>query len=181
MPRRFWAFAAILLFTGLLPRLSAQRDGNGNLTPGEVQQIRDSDAYPNQRIKLFLKFIDERVNTLEELTSNSGEANRMTRIAGKLEEFTSLCDELQDNMDTYDSNHADIRKSLKLVVDDSAKWPAILHALPNGSNYNYAVDTAVDSATAAQQDSKQLLDEQGIYFKAHPKMRHHNGSGPSPD
>lgn len=179
MSRRISMLLCALLLAGFLPRLMAQDEGGGNLTPDEVQQIRDSDALPNQRIKLFLKFIDERVDTLRQLAADPGASQRMTRISDKLQEFTSLSDELQDNMDTYDSDHADIRKSLKEVVDDSAKWPAVLRALPKGSNYDYAVDTAVDSASSAEKESKQLLAEQDIFFKIHRKMRHHNGSGPS--
>lgn len=177
MPRRFSVCLAVLLIAGLLPRLAAQ-DQKGNLTPDEIQQIRDSDVRPNDRIKLFLKFIDQRTDTLKQLAANPDASHRISRIRGKLQEFTSLCDELQDNIDTYDSAHADIRKSLKEVVEDSAKWPALLHSLPKGSNYDYSVDTAVDSANSAQQDSRQLLAEQDIFFKIHKKMRHHNGSGP---
>lgn len=178
MPRRIAWFLIPLLMAGFVPRLCAQ-DQQGALSPDEVQQIRDSNIYPNVRIKLFLKFVQARVDTLKQLSSNADVAHRMSRISDTLQEFTSLCDEMQDNMDTYDSNHADIRKSLKEVVKASADWPAVLHALPQGSNSDYAVDTAVDSAQSAYQDAKQLATEQEIFFKAHPKLRHHNGSGPS--
>ncbi len=179
MPRRTTCFLALiaLLFSGMIPRLWAQ-DQQDALSPDEVQQIRDSNIHPDARIKLFLKFVQERIDALKELTANADVSHRMAQISDQLQEFTSLCDEMQDNMDTYDSNHADIRKSLKDVLKASAEWPVVLHALPNGSNSNYAVDTAVDSAQSAYQDAQQLSTEQEIYFKAHPKLRHKNGSGP---
>jgi prophage DNA circulation protein len=177
MPRRIAFFLIPLLLAGFVPHLWAQ-DQRDVLTPDEVQQIRDSNVYPNVRIKLFLKFVQERVDALKQLTADASADHRMTQITNKLQEFTSLCDEMQDNMDTYDSNHADIRKSLKAVVEASAKWPAVLRALPKEENSDFAVDTAVDSAKAAYQDAQQLATEQEIFFKAHPKMRHKNGSGP---
>jgi len=177
MPRRIAWFLIPLLLAGFVPRLRAQ-DQNDPLSPDEVQQIRDNDSHPDVRIKLFLKFVQERIDTLKELTADPDANHRMTQISDKLQEFTSLCDEMQDNMDTYDANHADIRKSLKEVMKASAEWPAVLHALPSGSNSDYAVDTAVDSAQSAYQDAQQLSTEQDIFFKAHPKLRHKNGSGP---
>lgn len=178
MRRRFACFLIPLLMAGLVPRLWAQ-DQNDTLTPDEVQQIRDNNIHPDVRIRLFLKFVQARIDALKQLTADPDASHRMAQISEKLQEFTSLCDEMQDNIDTYDSNHADIRKSLKDVVKASADWPAALHALPKGSNYNYAVDTAVDSAQSVNQDAKQLAAEQDIFFTAHPKMRHKNGTGPN--
>jgi hypothetical protein len=177
MARRIVFFLIPLLLAGLVPRLWAQ-DQQGALSPDEVQQIRDSNIYPNVRIKLFLKFVQERIDALKQLTDDTNADHRMSQISDKLQEFTNLCDEMQDNMDTYDSNHADIRKSLKAVVEASAKWPDVLHALPKEANSDYAVDTALDSAQSASQDAKQLATEQEIFFKIHPKLRHKNGTGP---
>jgi hypothetical protein len=177
MPRRIACFLIPLLLAGFVPRLWAQ-DQNDPLSPDEVQQIRDSNIHPDVRIKLFLKFVQERIDSLKQLTADPDVSHRMTQIGDKLQEFTSLCDEMQDNMDTYDANHADIRKSLKAVMEASAKWPDVLHALPAGSNSDFAVDTAVDSAQSAYQDAKQLATEEEIFFRAHPKLRHRNGSGP---
>jgi hypothetical protein len=177
MPRRMACILIPLLLAGFVPRLGAQDQQNA-LSPDEVQQIRDSNIHPNVRIRLFLKFVQERIDTLKQLTADADASQRMTQIRDKLQEFTNLCDEMQDNMDTYDADHADIRKSLKVVMKASAQWPAVLRALPKGSNYDYAVDTAVDSARSAYQDAQQLSAEQDIFFRAHPKLRHKNGSGP---
>lgn len=171
------SLVALLLLAGFVPRLRAQ-DQQDVLSPDEVQQIRDSNIYPNVRIKLFLKFVQERVDALKELAADAGADHRMSQISGKLQEFTSLCDEMQDNMDNYDSNHADIRKALKEVEEASAKWPDVLHALPKEANSDYGVETALDSAQSAHEEAQKLATEQDIFFKAHPKLRHKNGSGP---
>lgn len=180
MPRRIaYSLIALLLVAGLVPRLWAQdQDQNDPLSPDEVQQIRDSNIHPDVRVKLFLKFTQERIDALKQLTADTSADQRMTKISEKLQEFTTLCNEMQDNIDTYDSNHADIRKSLKEVAEASAKWPEVLHALPKEANSDFDVDTALDSAQSANQDATQLATEQEIFFKAHPKLRHKNGTGP---
>ncbi len=177
MPRRVVCCLILLLLAGCVPRLRAQEQ-NDPLSPDEVQQIRDNNIYPNVRVKLFLKFVQERIDALKQLADNANADHRMSQISDKLQEFTSLCDEMQDNMDSYDSNHADIRKALKAVEEASAKWPDVLHALPKEANNDYAVDTALNSAQTAHQDAQQLATEQDIFFKVHPKLRHKNGSGP---
>ena len=177
MPRGIVGLLIALLFTGLVPRLGAQ-DQQGALSPKEVQQIRDNNIHPDARIKLFLKFVQDRVDSLKHLEGDRDARHRDTQIGNKLQEFTHLCDEMQDNMDTYDANHADIRKSLKQVLKASEEWPSVLRSLPKSANYNYAVETAVESARSAQQEAKKLLAEQEIFFKAHPKLRHRNGAGP---
>jgi hypothetical protein len=171
---------AFILSAGIAPRLHAQNDPDqvDPLTPDEIQQIRDSKIYPNDRIKLYLKFIDQRIDTLRQLASNPTADNRAAQIRNKLQEFTSLSDELQDNLDTYDSAHADIRKSLKDAVSDTSRWPLVLQSLPHNADYDFSVKTALDSAQSASDDAKQLAQEQDIFFRAHKNERNKNGTGP---
>ena len=183
MPRRITALllaATFAVFAATAPRLHAQNDPDrvDPLTPDEVQQIRDSKIYPNDRIKLYLKFIDQRIDTLRQLTANPMADNRAAQIRNKLQEFTSLSDELQDNLDTYDSAHADIRKSLKDVIADTSRWPSVLESLPKNDDYDFSVKTALDSAQSASDDARQLAEEQDIFFKVHKNERNRNGTGP---
>lgn len=177
MSRRIAVLSLVLLLAGFIPRLCAQ-DQTDTLSPNEVQQIRNSAMYPNDRIKFFLKFTQERVDTLKHLADDDSAEHRLTRISDKLQEFTSLCDEMQDNIDSYGARHADIRKALKRVVAQSEKWPGVLRSLPRNKDYDFSVDTALDSAQSAAQDAKQLLGRQEVYFKIHKKERNRNGSGP---
>lgn len=183
MPRRIAAVLlvfAFAVFAGIAPRLHAQNDPDqvDPLTPDEVQQIRDSKIYPNDRIRLYLKFIDQRIDTLRQLAADRTADNRASQIRNKLQEFTSLSDELQDNLDTYDSAHADIRKSLKDVIADTSRWPSVLQSLPQNPDYDFSVKTALDSAQSASDDARQLAQEQDIFFKAHKDERNKNGTGP---
>lgn len=178
MSRRTAWFALVLAFAGIVSCIHAQNDPNDPLTEDEIQQIRDNRTNPNERIKLYLKFVDERLDALKQLSARPKGDNRSAQIRDKLEEFTRLCDELQDNLDMYDSAHADIRKSLKDLKEDSAKWPGILETLPADRNYEFSQKMAQEAAQSAEDEAKQLAEEQDIFFTAHKNLRGKNGTGP---
>ncbi len=47
--------------------------------------------------------------------------NKTVRMHNLFDEFTRLSDELQDNMDNFNEQHADLRKVLKEIVDKSGR------------------------------------------------------------
>lgn len=179
MSRRLSWFVLVLVVAGIVPRLHAQLDPNDPLTEDEVQQIRDNKTNPNERIKLYLKFVDERLDAVKQLVATQRGRDWSAQVRDKLEEFTRLCDELQDNLDMYDQAHADIRKSLRDLKEDAAKWPATLDALPANQNYEFSEKTAQEAAQSALDEAKQLAEEQDIFFTAHKNMRGKTGNGPS--
>ncbi|HTW47006.1 MAG TPA: hypothetical protein VMD92_03595 [Acidobacteriaceae bacterium] len=178
MSRRIACFLALMLACGVASHLRAQ-DQNDPLTDDEVQQIRDNAIHPDERIRLYIKFIGERLDAARQLASPRASPSEKAQVHDKLDEFTNLCDELQDNLDTYDSEHADIRKSLKDVVAASAKWPGIVSGLPADPGYEFAQKVAVEAAQSAQDEAKHLSVEQDVYFDVNKKARHGNGTGPS--
>lgn len=178
MPRRIACFLFLLLFaSGFALTLHAQ-DQNDPLTEDEVQEIRDNKTNPNERIKLYIKFIDERLDAIKQLTGPGKSKSEKAQIHDKLDEFTHLCDELQDNLDTYDEAHADIRKSLKDVVTDTARWPLAIQAIGSDPGYDFSQKTALEAAKSAADEAHQMTIEQDVYFDAHKKERHGNGTGP---
>jgi hypothetical protein len=178
MSRRIACFLALLLACGAASHLRAQ-DQNDPLTDDEVQQIRDNAIHPDDRIRLYIKFIGERLDAIRQLASPRASKNEKAQIHDKLDEFTRLCDELQDNLDTYDSAHADIRKSLKDLVAASAKWPPLINGLPQDTTYEFAQKVALEAAQSAVDEAKHLSVEQDVYFDVNKKARHGNGTGPS--
>lgn len=178
MFRRIACVALFLLAAGSAVHLWAQ-DNQDPLSDDEVQAVRDNAVHPNDRIKLYTKFIEERLTSIRELAGDPDAAHRKSQIRDKLEEFTHLCDELQDNLDTYDSAHADIRKALKDLVASSAKWPGDLKAAGTDPSYDFSLKTAQEAAQSATDEAKQLSTEQDAFFQAHKDERHKNGNGPS--
>jgi hypothetical protein len=178
MSRRIACFLALLLACGAASHLRAQ-DQDDPLSDDEVQQIRDSKIHPDDRIRLYMKFIGERLDAARQLASSRASTNEKEQVHDKLDEFTRLCDELQDNLDTYDSAHADIRKSLKDLAGASSKWPNAISGLPADPSYEFAQKVALEAAQSAVDEVKHLSVEQDVYFDVHKKEKHGNGTGPS--
>jgi hypothetical protein len=170
------ALAGIWLVAGAVSHAQQQKDP---LTESQADQVREFGDRPNDRIKLYLKFVEERVNAIRELAVDSHEDNRPAELRAKYEEFTRLTDELADNIDSYTSDHADVRKALKAVVEASPKWPDVLRKPPVDPSYEFVRRTALDAAQSSAEDSKKLLAEQETYFAAHKDEAGKNGKAPT--
>jgi len=158
--------------------LHAQSDKDP-LSDNEIDQIRELRDQPVQRIKLYLKFIEERIASIKEIGPTPRAADRKAELRDKLEEFTRLSDELQDNLDTFDEAHADIRKALKDLVPASAKWQDIIKMAAPDPAYDFSQETALDSAQSTVDEAREMLQSQQKYFAEHKDEANKNGTGPS--
>lgn len=131
------------------------------LTDAETEEIREVADRPPERVKLYLRFIEQRTTVISQIAKNPSRAEKLHLL---FDEFTTLVDELQDNLDVYSTNHADIRKALQDVLDAGSKWPAILNAPPADHAYDFTRKTALDSAASATEQAKTILAEQEVYF-----------------
>lgn len=174
------ALAVILLLLSPFcsPLLHGQKDKDP-LNDNEVDQLRELRDQPVQRIKLYQKFIEERIAAIKQIGPNPKAEDRKAELRAKLEEFTRLSDELQDNLDTFDDAHADIRKALKDLVPASAKWPDILKQAAPDPSYDFSRETALDAAQSASDQAKQIFESQQKYFAEHKDEANKNGTGPS--
>lgn len=169
-------YALLVLPVLVLPaRAQSQKDP---LNDDEVDQVRELGDRPNERIKLFAKFIEQRITAIKQLTAEKTAENRSAQLRAKIEEFTRLADELQDNLDTYDQQHADIRKALKELVPQSAKWLPVLDQPGPDPNYDFARKTAVEAAKSVSDQLKELQKDQEKYFAEHKDQAGKNGTGP---
>lgn len=180
MPRRIACFLfSLFLAAGCAATLHAQsQDPDDPLTDEEVQAVRETKIYPNERVKLFMKFIDMRLDAIKNLAGKKSEHEK-DEVHDKLDEFTHLCDELQDNLDTYDEAHADVRKALKDLVADTARWPAAINAAGTDPGFEFARKSALEAAQSATDQARKLSIEQDVYFQTHKDARNKNGNGPS--
>jgi hypothetical protein len=153
----------------------AQKDP---LNDDEADQVREYGDRPNERIKLFAKFIDQRITAIKQLSTEKTADNRSALLRAKIEEFTRLADELQDNLDTYDQEHADIRKALKELVPQSDKWQPVLNQPGPDPAYDFIRKTAVEAAKSVNDQVKELQKDQEKYFAEHKDQAGKNGTGP---
>ncbi|HZD50838.1 MAG TPA: hypothetical protein VE178_18985 [Silvibacterium sp.] len=149
------------------------------LTGQESDQVAELRDQPVPRIKLYQKFIEQRIAAIKDLGPNPKAADRKAELRARFEEFTRLCDELQDNLDTFDDAHADIRKALKDLVPASEKWPEVLKTAAPDPTYDFSRKTALDAAESTSDEAKKLYDSQQKYFAQHKDEAGKNGTGPS--
>ena len=158
MRRRPILFALIILAT--LPVWSQSK--NDPLNEDEAEQVREYADRPPERIKLFMKFIDQRITGIRQIAKEPDRANKLHNL---LEEFiTRLVDELQDNLDVYAGTHDDLRKPLKFVIEESSKWLEVLNLPPSDRVYDFSRKTALEAATSANDEAKKMLADQEQYF-----------------
>jgi len=152
----------LMLFLAAVPMWpQSQQDP---LTDRETEQIREYADRPPERIKLYLKFIEQRTSAIHQLSTDARDRGHGTRLRILIEEFTRLVDELQDNLDVYSKTHADVRKTLKEVIETSGKWPVVLKEAPPDRAYDFSRKTALDAADSANDEARKMLAEQEQYF-----------------
>src|SRR5215469_15898481 len=115
---RFIRFGVLMmLFAGVSAPGMAQKEKRQPLSEGQVEKIREAGIDPDQRIKLYTQFLDERADTIKGLTNRGKSSARGKRIDDELLDFTELMDELGSNLDQYSDRKADMRLALKKLND----------------------------------------------------------------
>ena len=173
-----WKYLLLVLLVSIPSWPQSQNDP---LTDAESEEIREYADRPPDRVKLYLKFIDQRTTTIHQIGRDAKASGQNVRVHTLIEEFTRLVDELQDNLDVYSTTHADIRKVLKEVIETSGKWPAVLQEPPPDKEYDFSRKTALDAAESMNDEAKKMLTEQDKYFaelKAKAKAKEKEGSQP---
>jgi hypothetical protein len=165
-----WSFLVLLsLFS--VSQVLAQKEKRQTLTPAEVEQIREAGIEPDERVKIYTKFIDERVETIGALTKRARSSARVYKLDDDLQNLASLMDELGSNLDQYGDRKADMRKALKPLSESTQHWLGVLHELPSESGFDLSLKEAIDSGQDLADQAKQLLSEQTDYFNLHKDQR----------
>jgi len=160
---------ALILFCLLfIVSLTAQKDKRDPLTDAQAQQIAETGIDPVARVNLYVKFINERSDAINDLIKLAKSPARAHRIDDELQDLSGLMDELGDNLDVFSLRKADIRKSLKGLNASIHRWQEMLHNLPSEPVFELSLKDALASASDLADQTKQLTADQEAYFKAHP-------------
>ncbi len=158
----FCAVLLLCLFPGY--GVAQRRDP---LNPKEVDEMREVADQPDKRLELMVQFARERMNKIDELRANTKNAkDRPMQIHDLLQDFSSLLDEIDDNVDMYASHQADMRKGLTLVIEANSEWQLKLRRLKEQSppeeldQYSFVLANASDAVSDTGDSARKELQEQ---------------------
>jgi hypothetical protein len=147
--------------------LCAQKRQREPLTETQQEQIAEAGIDPPGRVNLYVKFLNERADTIKGLTTRAKGSARGERLAGELQDFAALVDELGDNLDVYLDRKADIRKSLKPLNESIQRWQAILTALPGEPAFELSRKDALEATSDLGDQAKKITADLETYFDQH--------------
>ncbi len=160
------ALLSLLLATP--PRAVAQ-GAEPALSDAEVEQLRESAYVPADRIAVFIKFLDTRARALTDLLAKPHRPGREDDLHTMMEQFTSITDELNDNLDDYGPRHRDLRRQLPKLVEATDRWATALRTAPDDDAYSVSRRLALESVRDLRQEAVRLIDDQRTFFAAHPE------------
>jgi len=128
---------AILLLLLALPAAAKKRDP---LTEAEADQLREVAMEPYRRIKLMIKFTEARLVAIDQVRVDPKlAADRGKQIHDLLEDFTSIMDEINDNLDQYEARPLDkdmvkqYHKGLKELIEADERFDLRLRTLQSAA------------------------------------------------
>jgi hypothetical protein len=157
----------------------AQTQKRDPLTANESDQIAELSQEPDKRIKLILKFTQARMTTIEQIEGDPRmAAGRGKQVHDLLEDFTSLIDELDDNIDDYTDKKSDIRKALKDVIETNTSFQLQLRTLKQQkasakefADYTFVLQNATEAVDSSLDNARQALQELETALKEEKKKK----------
>ena len=163
--RPLFLFAFLLIPLG---RPALAQDRGSALSEGEVEKLRENAPLYVERVQLFTGFLDDRTKAVIALTNGKRHAGREQDIHDLMEQFTSIADDLEDNLEDYSRRHRDVRKALPKLLAATERWQSALKTPPDNPAYDVSRKLALEAVTDLRDDTVKMIEEQKAYFIAHP-------------
>jgi hypothetical protein len=132
--------AAKLTLMMLLLGLAAAARRHDPLTEAETDQLREVAMEPNRRVQLYIKFAEARLVAIDQVRVDPKlGAERGKHIHDLLEDFTAILDEINDNLDQYESRPLDkdtvkqYHKALKELIEADERFDLKLRTLKSAA------------------------------------------------
>jgi hypothetical protein len=147
------------------------------LTEAETDQLREVRMEPYARLKLFVKFAEARLDSIDQMRIDPKQtAGRGKKIHDLLVDFTAIIDELNSNMDNYagEPTTADgikqFRKGLKEVILATDRLTGRLRGLkragendsgasPEADDYKFVLQDSQDAVRSSQDIAKEYSEK----------------------
>ena len=166
MPAFRWLSAALVLLFASLPTHAQQHESA--LSDAEIEQVRECRYVPSDCVLLFVKFLDQRTKDIQDLYAHPRKPGREQDTHDLIEQFTSIADELDDNLDDLGPRHRDIRKALPKLVAATERWATALKTPAENEAYAVSRKLALEAVRDLRESATQLIEEQKAWFIAHP-------------
>jgi hypothetical protein len=135
------------------------------LTNAETDQLRQVALEPEKRLKLYIKFTEARLDAIDQVRGDAKEVQgRGGKIHDLLEDFTSLIDEINDNLDQYEGGRnvdkdtvKGYRKGLKELISAEERFRARLRTLRHDIEVDPQTKAESREYTFALQDAEEAL------------------------
>ena len=163
-----------------LPRLAFTQQRESALSDGEVEKLRDTAYYPPERILAFIAFLDQRTREIDRLSTGPRRPGREEDVHDQMEKFTSIADDLDDNLTDYGKRHYDIRKALPKLVAATERWGTALKSPPDHPTYTVSRKLALETLNDVHESAIAMIDELKAYFIAHPPPKDDGKPRPIP-
>jgi Tfp pilus assembly protein PilN len=160
----------LVLFLGRVGM--SQTRNRDPLNEKEIDEMRESADFPDKRLELMINFMRARMASIDQLRADTKNAkDRPMQIHDLLQDFSSLLDEIDDNVDMYSSHKTDMRKGLKLLIEADGEWALKLRSLKEQSppeeleQYSYVLANARDAVRDSADSARQELQQQNELAK----------------
>ncbi len=165
---RLWPGGVLTLSAAPLPAQIWNRDP---LTDAEADQLREAAEEPDKRMTLLMDFATARMAKVDEAGTSKPAATRGRRLHDALDEFGRVMDEVDDNIDDYQTRRMDMRKGLAHVIETDTQFQSKLtelHSKAESSSagadgdedYQFVLEDDLDLVNSQIQHAKEALEEQ---------------------
>jgi len=163
--------ATLFLFVlcGLGVHRSHAQAPEGTLTQSEIDDLRDAAYVPAERIRVYMRILDDRQKELDALVNKRHGADFAADAHDIIDQMGAISDELNDNLDDYARKNRDVRKVLPKLVQSTERWSTSLRAPADDPRYNIVRKVALDNLKDTRSLAQQTLTDEETYFKAHPE------------
>jgi hypothetical protein len=166
---------AVCFVLSLAPYLCAQRQQDA-LSEAEIEQLRDTNRLPNDRVLVFVKLLDARTDKIHDLTTKPRRPGREQDIHDMMEQFVSVADNLEDNLNEYGPRHRDVRKALPKLLRAIDRWSSTIKSPPDDESYNVSRKLCLEAIRDLREDTEHLIEDQRVWFAAHPPQKDAEGN-----
>ena len=140
------------------------------LNDAESDELREAAQEPGKRLKLMIRFTNERLDTVEEAVKDSTAKGRGMRIHDALQDFRELVDELDDNIDDFVEKQEDLRKPLNEIIAAEENYDKRLKEILEHAQdpklaeeykvYSFVLQDAMEAVNLSLEDAKKTLAQQ---------------------